>query len=148
MKPVRSKRRRRDSGVAVMMALILIAVLSIGSAAVWKHMHRSLREIKRLENEQTVCDLAESGLEKAVIALRRQPDEYRGEADTLFGEGRFSVEVKHIPSREGRRYEIAARGELLYSGVVRASRTLDTVLVLGPDGGIRHYHSEARKKQP
>lgn len=141
---VRRGRRARETGTALLMAVVLVAAMSIGGAAVWHYLHRTLAETKALENAQITLHLAEAGLETAIAKLRAQPEDYRGEANAPLGPGRFSVTVQ--PQPEAGAYRLVSRGELVHGRFVRASTALEGELRLASSGEVVAFHWQERKR--
>jgi len=138
--------QRNERGAAIILAVILVAVMSIGVSAVWKYLHVTLGEEKRMENAEAALHLAEAGLEKAVAELRVRPDGYRGEICTPLGAGRFSVEVR--PGSAHAVYHIVARGEVGEGRFIRAHKTLVAELVLSPGNEVRRFHWIEEAERP
>lgn len=138
--------RRNECGSAIILAVILVAVMSIGVSAVWKYLHITLGEEKRIENDEAALHLAEAGLEKAVAELRVRPDDYRGEIGTPLGAGRFSVEVR--PGTARAVYHIVARGEVGEGRFIRARKTLAAELALSSSNEVRRFHWIEEAKRP
>ncbi len=130
--------QRNERGAAIILAVILVAVMSIGVSAVWKYLHVTLGEEKRMENAEAALHLAEAGLEKAVAELRVRPDGYRGEIGTPLGAGRFSVEVR--PGTVRANYQIVSRGEAGEGRFIRARKTLVAEVALSSSNEVRRFH--------
>jgi len=129
-------RRDARSGAALICAVLLVAILTIGASALWRHLHITLAEGDRQEKNAVAQQLAEAGLDKAVARLRGAPAGYQGEQNTPLGEGRFSVTV--LP-QSGGLYRLTATGELTDGPLVLTRRTLDGELKLTPAGTIERF---------
>lgn len=136
-RPVRSR------GSVLFLAVGLVAVMSIGSAALWGYLQSTLREARQAEIMAVSQHLAEAGLEKAVASLRNAPATYRGEENTPLGRGRFSVSVEQV--RAGH-YVVLSTGEMTDDGPVMARRALRAEVVLSPLGNVRDYHWAVEKR--
>ncbi len=135
---------RENKGSALIMAIVLIAVLGISNAALWKYLHVTLAQQARQERSEIAQHLAEAGLERAV-ALLRVDGEYRGEQGTELGAGVFSVAVERTAAPRG--YRIVSTGEITYEGATLAKRVLEAALLLSTDGAVQGYHWRAVEKQ-
>jgi hypothetical protein len=138
-------KRHPDSGAALMMAVLLVAILTIGSSALWRHLHMTLGEGQRVEMAEAARALAEGGLDQAVARLRVQPDAYRGEQNTPLGEGRFSVTVEPLGFPGA--YRLISHGELLGGKHVLTRQTLIAELALSPAGEVRRFQWSIEKKR-
>jgi hypothetical protein len=136
-------KNKRAQGSALIMAVILIGVMSIGSAALWQYLHITLQEQTRHAQRDTVHHLAEAGLEKAIATLRIDPN-CRGQQDTRLGPGTFSVIVD--PTDTPGTYQILSTGDLIEKIVTRATHTLAADLALDPDGNISAYRWQVHKE--
>lgn len=136
---------RRNAGVAMVLALLLVAIMGITGAALWKRLHITFAEMRRVEDAEVTLHLAEAGLEKAVAMLRRDPA-YPGESGTALGEGAFSVAVERTGSGS---YRLWAEGVLESKPVVQHRTVLLGELTLGPGGRVSAYrwrHAKAQEK--
>ena len=140
-----TSKRHSSRGAALMMAVLLVAILTIGSSALWRHLHMTLGEGQRVEMAEAARALAEGGLDQAVARLRVQPDAYRGEQNTPMGEGRFSVTVEPLGSSGA--YRLISHGELLGGKHVLTRQTLIAELALSPAGEVRRFQWSIEKKR-
>ncbi len=129
--------RNPRNGSALLMAVVLVMVLSIGAAAVWHYLHVTLRETARQEKLTMALHLAEAGLDKAVAELRARPG-YQGEQKTPLGRGRFSVTV--TPQAASGGFQLVSTGEVAEDGRVQGAVVLAAELALGPDRTVKRYH--------
>lgn len=136
-------RKKRSQGSALIMAVVLIGVMSIGSAALWRYLHSTLREQTHNARIDTTQHLAEAGLEKTLAILRTDPA-YAGEQDTPLGDGTFSVVVER-PGATGT-YRILSTGKLGDDIVVRATQTLVAELMLDAAGTVKTYRWKVYKE--
>ena len=134
---INQSKKVNAQGSALILAVVLVGVMSIGSAALWQYLHGTLREQSRNAQLDTAQHLAEAGLDKAVAMLRRDVA-YATEQDTPLGDGTFSVAVER-PAAAGA-YLILATGKLGDEVVVRATRTLVGELPVDSTGTIETYH--------
>ncbi len=128
---------RRDAGVALVVALLLVAIMGITGAALWKRLHATFEEVRHAAREEITLHLTEGGLDKAVTLLRANPG-YRGETDTSLGEGIFSVAVK--PGAGAGHYLLRAEATLECGAVVRHRTVLLGDVRFGPEGQVAEYH--------
>ncbi len=137
--------RPRAAGSVLIVAIVFVAILSIGTTAALRHLHMTMAEIKRQENVETALALAEAGLEKAFAMLRAHPDTYKGESDTPLGDGRFSVAVTRGP-RAGV-YAVRSEG-IVADGVGPGQKQVIVAEVeIQPGGGLRTGPWRVEKKQ-
>jgi Tfp pilus assembly protein PilX len=137
-------RRSSTRGSVLIFVMLLVAILGLGTAEAWRHLHMTLKESTRIEYALNAQHLAEAGLDKALAALRAHAD-YRGEADTALGMGRFSVTV--TPAADApRSYVLLATGKAGEAEHPIATRTLRAMLVLDAKGGIRQYRWQPEKR--
>ena len=134
------KRDTGRNGSALLMAIVLVAALSVGAAAVIRLTHITLRESGKTVKTETARQLADAGIEKAVAMLRADAA-YAGESNTPLGAGRFTVRV----TREGAAYTISSLGEVVFHGQVMHDAALHARLVLGAAGEV-HFFSVAERK--
>lgn len=90
----RSMRRIEDPkrGSALMLTVVALLIVAAFSTALLMNFHRT-RARSTESVRHTVClNLAEAGIDKALVELRRYPA-YVGESGTELGDGRFNVEV-------------------------------------------------------
>jgi hypothetical protein len=128
--------RHNERGTAMLAALILVMVLSLGATATWRHLHLVREQANRYEKQEVARQLAEAGLNKA-IAMLRQDAMYRGEAHTPLGAGRFSVDVARGTAPGA--FELEAVGEIVNDGLVAHTAQLAAYLRLSPGGHILEY---------
>lgn len=134
--------RINNRGAALLIALMMVGVLSVGAAALWQHLHYNLESGKRSEFSDAAQYLAEAGLEQAIAQLRTMPAEYRGEQSTPLGGGNFSVTV--LPQNTPGAYRIESTG-IFGAAPGCAKRSLAAYLELSPDGAIQVYRCWAKK---
>jgi len=101
---------RKDSGTALLLVIGYLAALTLFATVFVEGLHASLNEVYRAEQVQVCRALAESGVEKAIAELRRNPDNYTGEEATPLGRGLFSVTAARTEARGV--YEITGAGRL------------------------------------
>lgn len=141
VQPTRSPRQ----GSALLFAVVLLAVLSIGLTAFYKHLHRGFENHRRFEQDQITFYLAEAGVHKALARLRVEPDVYRGETGLALGDGKVDVAV--TPIKEHRAYRIRSQAFLTDGVVTRAVYTLEVEAHLAPSGAITVTQWHREKKQ-
>ncbi len=134
--------KRGERGVALLMALFLLAALSIGSTAAWQFMNRTFDEGRRFQHGQKAFLLAEAGLEKAVAELRNDPA-YAGDKDISLGEGRFTVRVTQ---RQGAVFSLESSGRLANPNYESFRTTLEATLRFGPGGRVEEFQWWPKKR--
>lgn len=127
-------------GSALLIAIVLVAALSIGAAAVVRLTHLTLRESGKDAKTEVARQLAEAGIEKAVATLRANPA-YTGEERTPLGAGRFTVAVR----RDGEAFAISSVGEVVFHEEVKHRAALGARLVLDVSGMVRSFTWGERK---
>ena len=135
---------KRQRGSVLLMAVMVVAAMSIGGAALWRYLHVTLEQERRLENNDTCLHLAEAGLDRAVAMLRVQPGSYTGEERVPLGEGQYSVEV--IREAAAGQYRLVSKGVLADGGAVRAQKTLEAPLKLSAAGEVLEYYWQEQKR--
>ncbi len=86
-------RRRKQSGMTLVLALTLLSVLVIVVSALTMHLLSSMREAQRETTTAQLFHVAEAGVNHALARLAQDAN-YRGEKATAFGSGSFDVEIK------------------------------------------------------
>jgi hypothetical protein len=130
------RKRRNTSGAALWIALAMMALLSIGASAAWRHMHTTMAYQKRCERMEQCRNFAEAGLEMAVARLQAAPA-YRGENGVPLGEGTFSMAVEMLDAGV---YQLASTGSFKGGAHTRYKETMHARLELEHDGAIRAYY--------
>jgi GNAT superfamily N-acetyltransferase len=148
-----------NSGSALLIAILLVAVLGIGTAAVFKHLNRSFDDYARFERELKLVHYADAGIDAAIAALRT------GDApETLelaLGEGRIQVKVEREAETLGYgqrlmqrlvlknlgSWRITAQAALEHEGIVRAEETYSARVRITPAGDVQRLSWQREKKQ-
>ena len=86
-------RRRKQSGMTLVLAITFLGVLVILVSALTMHLLSSMREVQRETVTAQVFQIAEAGVNHGLARLARDAH-YRGEKATAFGGGSFDVEIK------------------------------------------------------
>lgn len=132
-----ARRRHNQRGSALIFALVMLFILSIGTSVLWQQLHGNLAQHRRSWHHEQAFQLAEAGLETAVAALRVSPGEYQGEADVPLGAGHFSVTV--APGGGPGAYTLESWGRLDNAAYFHDSAGLRARLRLSPEGRILEY---------
>ena len=148
-----------NSGSALLIAILLVAVLGIGTAAVFKHLNRSFDDYVRFERELTLVHYADAGIDAAIAALRT------GDApETLeltLGEGRIRVKVEReaetlgywqrlmqrLATKNLGDWRVTAQAALEHEGIVRAAETYSARVRITPTGEAQRLSWQREKKQ-
>lgn len=98
----------RNEGVALLLTLGFLVVLVLFTSVFLASLNRAMTQQTVAERDQRGMAIAEGGLDKALVELRRAPDTYAGEENTPLGSGAFTVAV----TRDGEPglYRIVAAG--------------------------------------
>ncbi len=132
-------------GSALLMAVVLIAVLSIGAAALFKHLHDSFEEYRRYERDTTVLHLADAGIDKAIAALRHTDRPTPETLEFTLGEGVIQVHI--AAADDAGAYHITSQAALRYEGITRATDTYTAVVRVMPGGDVRRLSWKREKRQ-
>jgi len=97
-------------GTALMFALMVLFILSIGTSVLWKQLHGNLAQQRRTWHQEQAYQLAEAGFEHAVASLRASSGKYQGEQDNVLGGGAWSVTV--TPGDRAGEYHVEAWSQL------------------------------------
>ena len=133
--------RKYNRGSALLVALLLVATLGIGTAALFQYLNRSFDDYVRFEHNLKITHLADAGIDAAIAALRR------GDApETLelaLGEGVVRVSITPAAAT----HRIVSTAALRHDGVVRASGTCTAEVRVMPDGAVQRLSWQWEKKQ-
>lgn len=127
--------RRTQQGSALIVVVGYLAVMTIFASGLLHLLHMHMSASIKAEREQVCLALAEGGLAKGLVALRKNIQDYRGEENTPLGEGRFSVTV--TPGAAAGHFEIHAVAQLLDNDTVYARAAAQATVILSETGDIR-----------
>ena len=127
---------RENRGSALMLALVMLTVLAISSSAFYSYLHVTLKRGHAEERKQVCLYIAEGGIDKAIVMLRRQGSSYSGEAGTPLGEGSFTVSVGS--GGDPGDYEVDSVGRITDDGHVLHEVRLKAKLGLDAAGNVRN----------
>ena len=118
-------------GSALLIAIALVAILSIGSGVVYKSLHRALSEHSRFERDMIMSHLADAAIDRTLATLRVDPEKALGESSLALGGGMAHIEVYNdsMPHQ----YRIRVRTELRDGVVVRARAAYSAAVRIAPD---------------
>lgn len=110
MKRQKSRNARSRRGSAMIFALIVLFVLSLGTAVLWRQIHINLAGEHRAWRQEQAYQLAEAGLEHAIAHLRAG-----GAAETVLdrvplGAGVYTVRI--TPGDEPGAFRVASEAQL------------------------------------
>jgi len=138
----RTDTNTKSRGSALLIAILLVAILGIGSAALFKHLNRSFDDYNRFEHDLKIVHLADAGIDTAIAALRK------GNApETLelaLGEGAINVII--APEKDAGTWRITSEAALQYEGIVRATGTYTATVRIMPNGNVRRLSWQREKK--
>ncbi len=128
--------RAGDRGAALLLAVVMLAVMSLGAGVAWQRLAFSTDRQFRAESNERAWHSAEAGLETAVAQIRAQGGGYGGQENTPFDRGSFSVRVE-----SGKRgtYTLEAVGRVHDERVVFAERRLKATLEMSEEGRVLRY---------
>ena len=131
------KQRTRNEGTALIFAIMVLAILSIGTSVLWKQLHQNLEQHRMAWHQEQVFLVAEAGLDTAIARLRQPNANYAGEEDVVVGPGRFTVVV--TPDGAARSYRLRSRARLDHVTSRYSAVTLAATLRLSPTGEVIAY---------
>ena len=152
-------RRSNTEGSALLIAILLVAVLGIGSAALYKHLNRSFDDYARFERELKLVHLADAGIDAAIAVLRE------GDApETLnlaLGEGRIQIKIERetetlgygqrimqrLVAKNLGAWRITSQAALEHEGIVRAQETYSARVRISPTSMAQRLSWQREKKQ-
>lgn len=129
--------RQNQRGTALMFALMVMAILSIGTSVLWSQIHSQLAQQQQSWRKEQAIQLAEAGLEQAIAALRAAPGQYTGEAKVPLGPGSFTVTV--TPGEGPGVFRIESWGELDFAAYRYDRAGLRAELKWSPSGTLERY---------
>jgi hypothetical protein len=121
-----------------MFALMVMMILSIGTSVLWSQIHSQLSQQRQSWHREQAVQLAEAGLEQAIVALRAAPgQQYTGAANVPLGPGTFTITVR--PGAEPGVYQIDAWGALARATYLYDRAGLRAEVKLSPTGTLERY---------
>jgi type II secretory pathway component PulK len=114
-----------------MFALMVMAILSIGTSVLWSQIHSQLSQQRQSWHREQAFQLAEAGLEQA---------------DVLLGPGHFTVTV--MAANEAGAYQIESWGALDLAAYRYDRAGLRAELTLSPSGRLERYAVQPIKGEP
>jgi len=134
---MRTRDKNNQRGTALMFALMVMMILSIGTSVLWSQIHSQLSQQRQSWHREQAFQLAEAGLEQAIAALRAAPGHYTGEANVPLGPGTFTVTIQ--PGAESGVYQIDAWGTLALAAYRYDHAGLRAEVKLSPTGTLVRY---------
>lgn len=126
---------KRNEGAALFLALGYVTAVTLFASLFLASINRGIEGCTYREAEQQCMAIAEAGLEKALVALRRAPEAYRGEQDTALGAGAFNIAV--TPGEQPGCYRIVSTGTLRDETDVYARARIEAEACLSADRALR-----------
>src|SRR5262245_11756569 len=120
MKRARAAARR---GLASMWAVVILATLSILTAAIIAQMVAGRRVLDRRERQVQAAWLARAGAELASARLLSAPDGYEGESLELVPGSRVRVEVRGVPDAPNT-YQVTSEARCPADGADSVARSV------------------------
>ena len=106
----RMKKTRKQKGMFLISSYLVLSVIGTFSIALFLNSTAAYRVAKRTQNRIIAFHLAESGLDRAIVALRTDPT-YTGQGYTALGnQGGFDVQVVTSDPANPTVRQISARG--------------------------------------
>jgi hypothetical protein len=128
---VRAPRRRRESGAALVMALLVLFLLSVVLALLAESLQLRMRMARDEAESVAVNSLSDSALEEAMAALALDPN-YEGEKAHSFGGGTIETKVESLGPGL---YDVTATA--VYGG---RHRVVEGQVFRGGGGGVTLRH--------
>jgi hypothetical protein len=127
-------RRNASEGSALILALVYLFAITLFATSFITLLHQTMSHMTREERTQVCINIAEGGLDKAIVELQARGDEYQGERGTSLGEGRFTIEV--IKESDGA-YRVVSEAQLDGRAAKGAHVRLEARARLAADGGVK-----------
>ena len=108
-------------------------------------LNRVIDMESRAERKQVAMNLAEAGLDVALVELSATPREYRGESNRPLGDGRFSVAI--VPGGSSGAFTIGATGEFMDGEVTIAKARITADVSVTRSGEVRVISWKEVKRQ-
>ena len=137
-------------GTALIYAILLLFVLSVSSAALYKQLQGNFRAVRQEGYRVQACALAEAGLEDALARLRfgegRPPQTWQG----YLPGGHYRVEWQETPpGPDGEAaFQINAWGYCQSELICQKVRGLSARLLLDPEKHIRLWQCHEVQGRP
>ena len=131
------KRRTGQQGTALMFALFVIVILSLGTTVLWRQLHGNLEQSRMAWRQEAAFQLAEAGLNRGIAEIRAQGPSYGGVTDAPLGPGTFTLIV--TPGNAPGTYEMTSTGMLTNAAYHYEMTTLSASVTLGPNGLVSAY---------
>lgn len=129
--------RSGKEGTALIFAIAVLAILSIGTSVLWQQLHRNLDQHRMAWHQEQVFLIAEAGLDTAIAHLQQPDANYTGEAQVGVGSGHFTVVV--TPGDGAGHYRLRSTGRLEHVASRYRVITLAATLRLSPTGEVVAY---------
>ena len=136
----------REDGVALFLVISFLGAMTLLLSAFLGSVRMTLAEQRTRSRGLIVHNLAQAGIDSAIAALRTDPGGYDGETDVALGEGRYSVRVRNGGGPG--RYRITAIGEIVDTGRVLYTLTIDARLVLDGPRLVSVTQQESKIRRP
>ena len=157
--PAGTDRHSNTKGSALLIAILLVAILGIGAAAVFKHLNRSFDDYARFERDLKLVHLADAGIDAAIAALRK--GDVSETLDLTLGEGRVQVKLdreeetlnywhrilQRLYSKGLGTWRISSEAALQHDGLVRATEIYTATVRISPTGDVQRLSWQREKKQ-
>jgi len=121
-----------SGGMALVLALGVLLALTALSTALLTSFHASYRQAQNRERQARCLNIAEAGIEKALVEYRINSAWYTGEEDTPFGSGSFSVAITGIGPE---RFTVQSTGTLIHGPAVQSRIVVEARI--DPGGRVR-----------
>ena len=135
-----TRKSRQNRGSALIFALVVLFVLSLGTSVLWRQLHINLEQHRRVWHGEQAFQLAEAGLDHALAALRASGGTYRGDSEVPLGPGSFSVTI--TPENGPGTFMIVAWGQIKDAAYRHDRHGLQCRLRIAPNGEVLEYHWE------
>ena len=131
------RKRTHNEGTALIFAIMVLAILSIGTSVLWQQLHRNLEQHRMAWHQEQVFLVAEAGLDTAIARLQQPNANYTGEENVVVGPGHFTVMV--TPDGTAGTYRLRSTARLDHATSRYSAVTLAATLQLSPTGEVLTY---------
>jgi hypothetical protein len=136
-RPVGGRSMKAQRGAALILALGYLMALTLFASVFYTAVHQTAGAERDAEKQQAAFNLAEAGIDWAIVQLRAD-ETYRGESAHTLGEGEFRVIVE--PSGEdGRAFLITSTGYVMDGAIPIGEARRRVRVVFGPGRSVQAY---------
>ena len=132
--------KRRREGMALVVALLSLAVVSAMASAFFMVVHQTIKTQEEAYWSLVARSLAEAGIAKSLVMVQGAGAQYTGEAETPLGDQTqcmrvFSTQIQ--PGNKAGTYELCATGTLRNGTIIIKQARIEVLLEPDTAG---HFH--------